>query len=155
MSLYAQRAVDLFLQGYNCSQAVFAAFSDKINMPEELALRVSAGLGGGVGRMREVCGAVSGAAMLAGMLYGATEGSDSAAKAKTYEKVQAIAAEFKKTNPSIVCRELLNLSSNQPLQSTPQARTEGYYKKRPCVKIIESAALAAEKILFPEAKEEE
>ena len=94
MSYYTDRAVELFKSGFNCSQAVFAAFADKIGMPEETALRVSAGLGGGVGRMREVCGAVCGAAMLAGMIYGATEGSDRAAKAKTYEKVQEIAAEF-------------------------------------------------------------
>lgn len=85
MSYYTDRAVELFKSGFNCSQAVFAAFADKIGMPEETALRVSADLGGGVGRMREVCGAVCGAAMLAGMIYGATEGSDRAAKAKTYE----------------------------------------------------------------------
>lgn len=111
MSKYTDRAVELFKSGFNCSQAVFAAFSDKIGMDEQTALRVSAGLGGGVGRMREVCGAVSGAAMLAGMVYGATDGEDREAKAKTYEVVQEIAAEFKKENPSIVCRELLGLLS--------------------------------------------
>ncbi len=148
MSHYTDRAVELFKSGYNCSQAVFAAFCDKVGLPEETALRVSAGLGGGVGRMREVCGAVSGAAMLAGMVYGAVDGGDREAKAKTYEKVQEIAAEFKKSNPSIVCRELLGLSAAAKVQATPEARTEGYYKKRPCVQIVEDAARAAEKVLF-------
>lgn len=153
MSYYTDRAVQLFKSGFNCSQAVFAAFADKIGMPEETALRVSAGLGGGVGRMREVCGAVCGAAMLAGMIYGATEGSDRAAKAKTYEKVQEIAAEFRKTNRSIVCRELLGLSAGENSAPIPEARTESYYKKRPCAKQIEDAARAAEKILFSEERE--
>ncbi len=150
MSYYTDRAVELFQSGYNCSQSVFAAFCDKIGMPEETALRVSAGLGGGVGRMREVCGAVSGAAMLVGMLYGATDGSDRAAKAKTYEKVQEIAEEFKKENPSIVCRELLGLSGQAQTPPTPEVRTDTYYKKRPCVQLVEDAARVAEKILFSE-----
>ena len=148
MSKYTDRSVELFKSGFNCAQSVFAAFCDKVGMPEETALRVSAGLGGGVGRMREVCGALCGAAMLAGMLYGATEGSDSEAKAYTYKKVQEIAAEFRKTNPSIICRELLGLPPDSPLESAPEAPTETYYHNRPCLHIIESAAGAAEKILF-------
>lgn len=153
MSEYTERAVALFKSGYNCSQSVFAAFCDKFAMPQEMALKVSAGLGGGVGRMREVCGAMSGAAMLAGMVYGATDGNDREAKALTYAKVQEIAAEFKKTNPSIVCRELLGLSKQAQTPSTPEARTTEYYKKRPCAQIVEDAARAAEKILFTDEKE--
>lgn len=153
MSKYTDRAVELFKSGFNCSQSVFAAFCDKFGMDEATALRVSAGLGGGVGRMREVCGAVSGAAMLAGMVYGATQGADRAAKAKTYEVVQAIAAEFKKQNPSIVCRELLGLS-NADTNPAPEARTEQYYKKRPCAQLVADAAAAAEKILFENEQEE-
>ena len=110
-------------------------------------------MGGGVGRMREVCGAVSGAAMLAGMVYGATDGEDREAKKKTYEVVQEIAAEFKKENPSIVCRELLGLSKADE-NPTPEARTEQYYKKRPCVQLVADAAAAAEKILFANEQEE-
>ena len=155
MSKYTDRAVELFKSGFNCSQAVFAAFSDKIGMSEETALRVSAGLGGGVGRMREVCGAVSGAALLAGMVYGATDGADSTAKKKTYETVQAIAAEFKKENPSIVCRELLGLSKESAVTASPEARTETNYKKRPCVQLVADAAAAAEKILFSNEQEEQ
>ena len=153
MSNYTDRAVELFQSGFNCSQAVFAAFSDKIGLDEQTALRVSAGLGGGVGRMREVCGAVSGAAMLAGMVYGATDGEDREAKAKTYAVVQAIAAEFKKENPSIVCRELLGLEKPD-MNPTPEARTQTYYKKRPCVQLVADAAAAAEKILFANEQEE-
>lgn len=148
MSQYSERAVALFKSGYNCSQSVFAAFCDKFDMPEETALKVAAGLGGGVGRMREVCGAVCGAAMLCGMVYGATDGKDAASKKLTYDKVQEVAAEFRKTNASIVCRELLGLSKAAPLPTTPDARTAEYYKKRPCVQIVEDAALAAEKVLF-------
>ena len=146
MSKYTDRAVELFKSGFNCSQAVFAAFSEKIGMDEQTALRVSAGLGGGVGRMREVCGAVSGAAMLAGMVYGATDGEDREAKAKTYEVVQEIAAEFKKENPSIVCRELLGLSKADE-NPIPEARTEQYYKQRPCAEIVATAAELLEKYL--------
>ena len=91
MSKHSDRALELFKQGYNCSQAVFCAFCDEFNMDEETALRVSAGLGGGVGRMREVCGTVTGAALVIGMLYGATDGKDTQKKKETYEKVQEIA----------------------------------------------------------------
>ncbi len=153
MSKYSDRAVELFKSGYNCSQSVFAAFCDKFDMPEELALKVSAGLGGGVGRMREVCGAVCGTALLAGMVHGATDGANREAKALTYKKVQEIAEEFKKTNPSIICRELLMLSKTQPITSTPDARTPAYYKKRPCAQIVEDAAKAAEKVLFSNEEE--
>lgn len=148
MSKYTDRAVELFKEGFNCSQSVFAAFCDEFGMDEQTALRVSAGLGGGVGRMREVCGAVSAGAMAAGMKYGATDGSDKQSKAETYKKVQEIAAEFKKTNPSIVCRELLGLSKADPISSNPNERNDNYYKKRPCIKIVEDAAAATEKILF-------
>ena len=96
MSKHSDRALELFKQGYNCSQAVFCAFCDEFNMDEETALRVSAGLGGGVGRMREVCGTVTGAALVIGMLYGATDGKDTQKKKETYEKVQEITEEFKK-----------------------------------------------------------
>ena len=95
--------------------------------------------------MREVCGAVSGSAMVVGLKY------PELSKAEVYEKVRLIADEFKKTNPSIVCKELLGLSKPET-SSVPEARTQEYYQKRPCVKIVEDAALATEKILFGEAK---
>ncbi|MBQ5592501.1 MAG: C_GCAxxG_C_C family protein [Clostridia bacterium] len=150
MSERTQRAVELFKSGFNCSQSVFAAFAGEFGMDEETALRVSAGLGGGVGRAREVCGAVSGAAMLVGFKHGAVSGDDAEAKQKCYEVVQQIIAEFKKNNPSIVCRELLALGEGENTNPAPEARTESYYKKRPCVQLVEDAARAVEKVLFKE-----
>lgn len=145
MSRYSDRAVQLFMEGKNCSQAVFVAFATDLGLSEETALAISIGLGGGVGRMREVCGAVSGSAMVVGLKY------PELSKAEVYEKVRLIADEFKKTNPSIVCKELLGLSKPET-SSVPEARTQEYYQKRPCIKIVEDAALATEKILFGEAK---
>lgn len=148
MSERVERAVELFKSGFNCSQAVFAAFAGEFGMDEETALKVSAGLGGGVGRSREVCGAICGASMVVGFKYGAIKGDDAESKMKCYEVVQEIIAEFRKTNPTIVCRELLALPDNAPTDPKPEARTEQYYKKRPCVQIVEDAARAVEKILF-------
>ena len=148
MSERVERAVELFKSGFNCSQAVFAAFAGDFGMDEETALKVSAGLGGGVGRSREVCGAVCGASMVVGFKYGAVKGDDAESKQKCYEVVQQIIAEFRKTNPTIICRELLALGDNVPTDPKPEARTEQYYKKRPCVQIVEDAARAVEKILF-------
>lgn len=143
MSKRSDRAVELFKEGKNCSQAVFTAFATELGLTEEMALSISVGLGGGVGRMREVCGAISGSAMVVGLKYPEYD------KTQVYEKVRAIADEFKKTNPSIVCKELLGLTKPEN-SSVPEARTNEYYKKRPCVQIIEDAALATEKILFGE-----
>ncbi len=150
MSERTEKAVNLFKSGFNCSQSVFAAYADLFGMDEETALKVSAGLGGGVGRSREVCGAVSAAAMLVGMKFGATDGDDAEAKQRTYAVVQQIIAEFRQTNPSIVCRELLALSENQNTDPKPEARTEKYYQKRPCAQLVEDSAKAVEKILFKE-----
>lgn len=150
MSERVEKAVELFKSGFNCSQSVFAAYADLFGMDTDTALKVSAGLGGGVGRSREVCGAVSAAAMLVGMKYGATDGDDSEAKQLTYAVVQQVIAEFKQTNPSIVCRELLNLPENTVSDPKPEARTESYYKKRPCAELVADSARAVEKILFKE-----
>lgn len=141
MSKYSDKAVELFMSGKNCSQAVFMAFATDLGLTEKVASAVSVGLGGGVGRMREVCGAISGSAMVVGLKY------PELSKAEVYEKVQLIADEFKKTNHSIVCKELLGLSKPEK-SSVPEERTAEYYKKRPCVKIVEDAAKATEKILF-------
>ena len=141
MSKYSDRAIELFMEGKNCSQAVFAAFAPDLGLSEEMALSVSIGLGGGVGRLREVCGAVSGSAMVVGLKHPELE------KSEVYKLVNLIVDEFKKTNPSIVCKELLGLSQPEK-SSVPEARTAEYYKKRPCVKIVEDAALATEMILF-------
>ena len=143
MSKYSDRAIELFMEGKNCSQAVFAAFAPDLGLSEEMALAVSIGLGGGVGRMREVCGAISGSAMVVGLKYPELD------KTEVYQLVRQIMDEFKKTNHSIVCKELLGLVEAEK-SSAPEARTPEYYQKRPCVKIVEDAALATEKVLFAE-----
>ncbi len=160
----ADRAAALFKEGFNCSQAVFATYADLFGMDRNTALRVSASFGAGVGRMREVCGAASGMFFVAGLLTGSIEGKDQTAKKNNYEIVQFLAQKFKERNGgSYICRELLGLdkkmageSNSQPDASdsgitggfVPQARTEEYYKKRPCPVTIHGAAEIIEEILL-------
>lgn len=147
-----ERAGELFLEGFNCSQAVFTAFCHRFGMDEETAKRVSAGLGGGVGRMREVCGAVSGAALVLGSVASATEGYDKENKAKNYELVREFSERFKERHGgTVICREMLKL--NIPMENTamPENRTAEYYKNRPCLKAVEDAA----EILIQIIKEQE
>lgn len=139
MSTYEERAEKLFVEGYNCSQAVFAAFSDVTGLDETTALKISSSFGGGMGRMREVCGAVTGMFMAAGLLYGYDDPADTSKRAEHYALIQKLAGKFKEENGSIICRELLGLSQkNDP--PTPEARTPEYYHKRPCVEIVKCAA---------------
>lgn len=141
------RAVELFKEGYNCSQSVFTAFAYRFGIDEDTAKKISAGLGGGVSRMREVCGAVSGAAMVIGSICSATDGKDSENKQKNYELVREFADRFIKRNGSIVCRELLGLNVKMESSAKPEGRTAEYYKKRPCVELVgDSAEILAELI---------
>lgn len=135
-----EKAVSLFKEGYNCSQSVVAAFADIYGFTHEQALKMSASFGGGIGRMRQTCGAACGLFMLAGLETGATDGKDREGKEANYKLVQELADEFRLRNGSIVCAELLGLSKNAPTPATPDARTNEYYKKRPCVKMVEEAA---------------
>jgi len=130
---------DLFIKGYNCSQSVFAAFCDETGMELETALKMSSSFGGGMGRLREVCGAVSGMFMAAGILYGYSDPSDKTAKAEHYELIQMLAAKFREENGSIICRELLGLTgeADSPI---PEDRTAEYYERRPCSELVEHAA---------------
>ena len=134
------KAIALFKEGYNCSQSVVAAFADEYGFTREQALRMAASFGGGIGRMRETCGAACGMFLLAGLETGATEGSDREGKAANYALVQELAEEFKRRNGALRCADLLGLSKKEPVISTPEARTEQYYAKRPCPKMVESAA---------------
>lgn len=134
------RAVALFKEGYNCSQSVVAAFAGDYGFTREQALRMSASFGGGIGRMRETCGAACGMFLLAGLETGATEGADKEGKAANYALVQELAEEFKRRNGALKCADLLGLSKKEPVVSTPEARTPQYYAKRPCVKMVEEAA---------------
>lgn len=134
-----EKSVELFKSGYNCSQSVVAAFADKYGFTEEQALRMSASFGGGIGRMRQTCGAACGLFLLAGLEKGATDCKDRKGKAANYALVQELAAEFKKRNGSLICAELLGLSKPEG-SPVPEMRTELYYAKRPCAKMVEEAA---------------
>lgn len=141
------RAVELFKEGYNCSQSVFTAFAYRFGIDEDTAKKISAGLGGGVGRMREVCGAVSGAAMVIGSIASATEGKDSESKQKNYELVQEFVRRFIQENGSIVCGELLGLEGKTSKSAKPESRTAEYYKKRPCAELVQCAAEILEEMI--------
>ena len=134
------RATELFKSGYNCSQSVVAAFADMYGLTEEQALRMAAAYGGGIGRMRETCGAACGMFLLAGLEKGAIDGADREGKAANYALVQALAAEFKKRNGSLNCGELLGLKKKAPVSSEPEARTGQYSAKSPSSKLDEEAA---------------
>lgn len=135
-----QKAVELFMSGYNCSQSVVAAFADEYGFTKEQALRMSASFGGGIGRMRETCGAACGMFLLAGLATGATEATDREGKAANYAVVQELAAEFKRRNGSLICRELLGLRKNAQVSTQPEERNSQYYAKRPCARMVEEAA---------------
>lgn len=134
-----ERAIKNFYDGYNCTQSVVLAFSDLIPIEQEQLLCMASPFGGGMGRLREVCGSVSGMFLVLGALYGYSSPEARGEKAELYGRVQEVAAEFEKRNGSIVCRELLGLSvkSQQPI---PEERTPEYYKKRPCPELIGIAA---------------
>ena len=136
------RAVDYFMQGYGCCQSVVAAFSDLYGLDETLAKKIAAGFGGGVGRMRMMCGAVSGIVMLTGLDCGQTEGSDREGKSACYKVVQDLLAKSREQNGSIVCAEILGIKGYEKAHSSYVAseRTAEYYKTRPCAAKVESAA---------------
>lgn len=133
------RARQLFEEGYNCSQAVLLAFEDMTGLERETAARLASSFGGGLARMREVCGAVSGGAMVLGLLRGYADSKDYEAKKAHYALVQEFARRFREQNGSIVCRELLS-GTNSVRGDVPEKRTETYYKKRPCPALVKQAA---------------
>ena len=135
-----------FLNGYNCAQAVALVFCDELALPPETALRLVSGFGGGMGRLREVCGAFSGAVFVLSALRGYAEPGAKEEKAALYRDVQALAARCASENGSIVCRELLGLR-RQKDSPAPAPRTEEYYKSRPCPKVIENTAAILEAFL--------
>ncbi len=131
-------AMDYFEEGYNCSQAVALAFSDMVKIPKEQLLRLSSSFGGGMGRLREVCGAVTGMFIILGLLYG-FENETGEEKAKHYKRVQDVASRFEKITGDIVCRNLLGLDTERE-EPTPTPRTKEFYKKRPCKELVGVAA---------------
>ena len=136
------RAVDYFIAGYGCCQSVVAAFSDLYDLDETMAKRIAAGFGGGVGRMRMMCGAVSGIVMLVGLDCGQIEGSDREGKSACYKVVQDLLARSKEENGSLICAEILGIKGCEKAQNSyvASARTAEYYKTRPCAAKVESAA---------------
>jgi C_GCAxxG_C_C family probable redox protein len=138
------KAAELFLGGYNCAQAVMVAFCDVTGMEEDFAAKLSSSFGGGMGRMREVCGAVSGMFMVAGLLYGYDENSPQEAKAEHYALIRDLAEQFKNQPGSILCRDLLDKKAI--VGGLPEERTPEYYQTRPCAYLVGLAAEITENL---------
>lgn len=136
---HGDKARELFMRGCNCAQASFCSFCDVTGMDEKLALRLSSSFGGGMGRLREVCGALSGIFMAAGILYGYDNLEDKSLKTAHHERIQELARRFSQENGSILCRELLGLKERHS-QPEPEDRTKDYYARRPCPGLVEGAA---------------
>lgn len=132
-------AYDNFLSGYNCTQAVTLAFAEEIGLDVESLAKLSSGFGGGMGRLREVCGTFSGVVMVVSQLYGYSEPKNLTGKKELYEKIRALAERFRADNGSIICRELLGLEKAE-VSAAPEPRTPEYYKKRPCPELCRYAA---------------
>ena len=139
VSIRGDKAKAYFTQGYNCAQSVLMAFSDITGLDEKTSAMLSSGFGGGMGRMREVCGAVSGMFMAASIVSGYDDPADLEGKKRTYEMIQTLAERFKAQNKSIICKELLGLDKPEGTH-IPDRRTPEYYKKRPCGDLVKDAA---------------
>ena len=134
---HGTKAAELFLNGYNCAQAIAVAFSDVTGLDNHFSARMASSFGGCMGRMREVCGAVSGMLMVAGLLYGYDTPGDDAHKKAHYTLVQELAGKFREQTGSIICREILK---NPPSDPAPSPRTAEYYAQRPCARMVFTAA---------------
>ncbi len=142
-----QKAVELFKSGCNCSQAVVCAYCDLFGMDEETAMRASDGFGGGMGRMRLTCGAVSGMAFTAGLALSKGIAGDIPTRTKVYDTVQKMSNEFAEKNGSVICGDLLGINLTGEKGAVPTKRTDEFYKKRPCVGCVEDCAEIIEKYL--------
>lgn len=136
---YKEHAMELFKNKCNCSQAVLTAFCDQTGLDQKTSLKIASSFGGGMGRMREVCGAVSAMFMVAGLIYGYDDLNDKNKKDKHYKLIQELAEEFKMKTGSIVCKELLGLDKKENTYVS-EKRTKEYYKKRPCIELVGLAA---------------
>ena len=140
----AERAGAFFMSGYNCAQSVAMAFADLVQMEEPAVARLASPFGGGMGRMREVCGAVSGMLMIYGILYGYDTSNDDDRKQQVYTQVQNLAGQFREEIGTIICREILD---NPPSDPAPSPRTAEYYKERPCARMVMTAAAILERYI--------
>ena len=148
MKNHAETARDNFVKGYNCAQAVACAFCEELGMNEATAARLSSSFGGGMGKMREVCGAVSGALFVLGGLKGYSDPEATTGKTEHYARVQEFARRFREKHETIICRELLkNLELKKENTPEPEARTPEYYRTRPCARFVETAAQVLEDML--------
>lgn len=147
MGVRADRAKEMFLQGYNCSQAVVGAFADLFGFDNVTAMKFAEGLGGGMGRMRLTCGAVAAMATLASMKMSSGKPGDLKLRGEIYAVIQKMAGEFKDNNGSVICAELLGAALPKDNSATPEERTPDYYRRRPCADKIYQCALLVEKYL--------
>lgn len=147
----AARAEALFRQGYNCAQAVLGAFAGEIGMRQQDAMRLASSFGGGMGKLREVCGAASAMFMVLGMRLGYSDPDDVAAKNAHYARINQAGRAFAQMHGSLLCRELLHLQSPE-VDTTPSKRTEAYYQQRPCARIVRGAAAMTARYLEGEEK---
>ena len=136
----SEEAKNNFLNGMNCAQSVLCAFRDRCGLNRDTALKLASGFGAGIARQREVCGAVSGICMAADLIRGPGEGTDKAAKDEHYAFIRELCDAFREETGSIICRELLGLAPSQSDPPVSEARTETYYKKRPCAELVAIAA---------------
>lgn len=134
------KSVELFKEGFNCSQSVVASFADLYGFNQEQALSMAASFGAGIGRMRQTCGAACGLFLLIGLDCGTCTGSNREGKSYNYKMVQKMAEKFKESNGCLICSELLGLKKDSKINPQAEARTDAYYKKRPCPNIIRNAA---------------
>lgn len=144
-----EKAMELFEEGYNCSQSVVLAFEDCYDLDRSTIAHLSSSFGGGMGRLREVCGSVSGMFMVLGLLCGYDDPKEREGKTRLYENVQELAHRFEAENGSIVCRELLGLDHKRDVP-VPEARNGNYYRKRPCKELVGCAAEILENFLMEE-----
>lgn len=136
----ASDAKNYFLSGYNCAQSVAIAFSDLVDLDKKTIAKAVSGFGGGMGRLREVCGAFSGAVFILSLLYGYDNAKETELKTMLYSDIQQFAQIYKEKNGSIICRELLGLDKSSSISPVPEKRTDKYYKKRPCAEIVYNCA---------------
>lgn len=140
MGLYGKRAEQLFLSGYNCAQSVVAAYAEQLGLTVEQAARLASGFGGGIGRLRETCGAVSGMVLVASVLQGYESPTDQEGKKRTYAMIQELVETFRTKNGSILCRDLLGEEGKDADPRSPSVRTDAYYGRRPCQHLVAGVA---------------
>lgn len=147
-----ERAVEAFLGGCNCAQAVFSTYADLFGIDRQTAMNLTNSMGGGISRLREVCGTVSAIALLTGLAEGEVDPGDLKAREKVYQRTRDLLAEFEQENGSLICRELLGILGRDR-SARPSERTPEYYRKRPCARFVACAARIIEENLTEQVHE--